>query len=43
MLVLHCISALYHDRNAVDWTRWRHENTTQRRPAPGSCIGPCIC
>jgi len=37
--VLHCVSALYHDRNTVDWTRWRLQTTAQRDPAPRSCIG----
>jgi len=40
VLVLYCISALYHDRNTVDWTRWRHKITAQRGPAPRSCIEP---
>jgi len=43
MLVLHCVSALYHDRSTVDWTRWHHKITAQRSPAPRSCIGPRIC
>jgi len=24
-------------RRTVDWTRWRHNNTAQRGPAPRSC------
>jgi len=43
VLVLHCVSALCHDRNTVDWTRWRHKITAQRGPTPRSCIGPRIC
>jgi len=43
VLVLHCVCALYHDRNAVDRTRWRHKITAHRGPAPRSCIGPRIC
>jgi len=43
VLVLYCISALYHDRNTFDWTRWLHKITAQRGPAPRSCIGPRIC
>jgi len=43
VLVLHYISALYHDRNTVDWRRWRHKITAQRGPAPRSCIRPRIC
>jgi len=31
--MLHCIFALYHDRNTVDWTRWRHKINAQRGPA----------
>jgi len=38
--VLYRIPALHHDRNTVDWTRWRHKITAQRAPAPSSCIGP---
>jgi len=38
--VLYCIPALYHDRNTVDWTGWRHEITAQTGPTPRSCIGP---
>jgi len=34
MLVLHCVSALCHDRNTVDRTRWHHKITAQRGPAP---------
>jgi len=43
MLVLYCIFALYHDRNTVDWTRWRHKIIAQRGPALRSCIGPRTC
>jgi len=38
--MLHCISALYHDRNTVDWTRWRHKITAQRRPRLSLALGP---
>ena len=38
--MLYCIFALYHDRTTVDWTRWRHEITTQRGPALGLELGP---
>jgi len=37
--MLYCISAVYHDRSTVDWTRWRHKITAQRSSAPSSCIG----
>ena len=40
VLVLYCISALYHHRNTFDWTRWRHKITAQRIPAPRSCVEP---
>jgi len=43
VLVLYCISALYHNRNTVDWTRCRRKITAQRGPASRSCIGPRIC
>jgi len=51
VLVQYCISALYYDRNTVDWTRWRHKNTARGAPRLGlelgpalrSCIGPRIC
>jgi len=43
VLVFYCISALYLDRNTVDWTWWRHKIIAQRGPAPRSCIGPRIC
>jgi len=39
VLVLYCISALYHDRNTVDWTRWRRNITAQRGPRPGLALG----
>jgi len=42
VLVLRCISALNHDPNTVDWTRWRHKITAQRGPVPSSCIEPRI-
>jgi len=35
------MSSFYHDRNTVNWTRWRHKITAQWGPAPRSCIGPC--
>jgi len=40
MLMLYCISALYHDHNTVDWIRWRHKITAQKGSTPRSCIGP---
>jgi len=43
VLVLHYISALYHDRTTVDWTWWRHKITAEKGPTPRSCIGPRIC
>jgi len=40
VLPLYCVFALYHDRNTIDWTRWRHKITSQRGPTLRSCIGP---
>jgi len=42
VLVLHCVSALYNDRNTVEWTRWRHKITAQKDPEPRSCVGPRV-
>jgi len=29
--------------NTVDWARWRNSTTSQRGPAPWSCIGTGAC
>jgi len=42
VLVLYCRYVLYHDRNTVDWTWWRHKITAQRGPALRSCTGPRV-
>ena len=43
--MLYCISALYHDRNTVDWTWWRHKSLLRGAPRlwaprPGLALGP---
>jgi len=38
--VLHCVSALYHDRDTVDQARWRQKITAQRAPRLGLALGP---
>jgi len=51
VLMLHCIYALYHNRDTVDWTRWCHKSLLRGAPrlslalgpATRPCIGSHIC